>query len=342
MSKNSLDTLFLPLVQGDVEQRGKAMYMGGRPHPHLALFDNIYVYQPFKPWADEFNSCGFSAHKDMPQGHDFDTCLIQVPKQKVEAQFWFSQALDKLKEDGIILAAAPNDAGGARIETWMNELGLKTCSLSKHKARAVWARVSKSTCSEMLNFWRDAGGFRDQNIGEGLTFKTIPGAFSWDRIDKGSALLSAHLPQNIGGVVGDFGAGIGYLSHKILSRFSQISEIHIVEADWRALECSRYNLQGIKTKAEKGFHWHDLSKPLESLPPLDAVIMNPPFHQGSTHTIDIGQSFVKNAAHHLKKGGMLYMVSNTHLPYEDVLNQSFSSSKIILQKDGFKIIEARK
>ena len=81
---------------------------------------------------------------------------------------------------------------------------------------------------------------------------------------------------------------------------------------------------------------------MPNLPVLDFVIMNPPFHTGKKNDIGLGLNFIQNAAHHLRKGGVLMMVANVHLPYENHLKSLFSNFDIIAQKSGFKIIRAVK
>lgn len=342
MAGTHIDTLFLPFVMGDVPCTGKILFVGGLCHPFVATLNNVYVYQPFKPWADSFNSSPCVLLKNMSGKAEYDVCLVNIPKQKEEAQFWLASALENLKAGGVLAAAAANDSGGARIDGWMKELGLETHVMSKNKARVVWAQKPQQIKDDVVAGWKDSGASVIKNFGEGLAFKTIPGVFSWDRVDKGSFILSDYIPKDIKGAVADFGSGIGYLSHEMLRASKNISTLYVVEGDARALDCSRENLEGVKADAVIEYHWHDLSNPLPNVPPLDFIIMNPPFHQGAKQTIGIGQSFVKNAAHHLRKNGVLMMVANTHLPYEDSLKQYFASFKIIAQSEGFKVIEAKK
>jgi len=158
--------------------------------------------------------------------------------------------------------------------------------------------------------------------------------FSWDRIDRGSKLLTENLPR-LSGEGADFGAGIGYLSHHILQNAPSITKLHVLEADARALACARENLGDFAI-----FGWEDLTKPVASLGKLDFIVMNPPFHEGKKTQIPLGRDFVRTAAHHLKKGGKLWMVANAHLPYEDLVRAEFTDVHFTLQKDGFKLIGA--
>jgi 16S rRNA (guanine1207-N2)-methyltransferase len=70
--------------------------------------------------------------------------------------------------------------------------------------------------------------------------------------------------------------------------------------------------------------------------------MNPPFHEGKATKDIIGQNFVTSAHHSLKKGGILYMVSNLHLPYEKIMESTFAKVHKICEEQGYKIFEAHK
>ena len=56
---------------------------------------------------------------------------------------------------------------------------------------------------------------------------------------------------------------------------------------------------------------------------MDAVVMNPPFHEGRKADPELGQAFIEAAAGMLGAKGKLYMVANRHLPYEETLERLF-------------------
>ena len=70
--------------------------------------------------------------------------------------------------------------------------------------------------------------------------------------------------------------------------------------------------------------------------------MNPPFHQGKNIDSDIGADFIKRAAICLKPSGMLYMVANSFLPYEKILEKNFKKFDKVIEQNGFKVLFAQK
>jgi 16S rRNA (guanine1207-N2)-methyltransferase len=69
--------------------------------------------------------------------------------------------------------------------------------------------------------------------------------------------------------------------------------------------------------------------------------MNPPFHYLGKAMPSLGVDFIKVASRNLKKSGTLWMVANKHLPYEDAINDHFSSFAELSGSKKFKVIRAK-
>ncbi|GAB4387991.1 class I SAM-dependent methyltransferase [Albidovulum sp.] len=165
-------------------------------------------------------------------------------------------------------------------------------------------------------------------------FVTLPGLFSADRIDRGSALLAEALPARLGPLVAEFGAGWGWLAAQILRR-DGVGSLDLVEADHAALACARRNIRDPRVR----FHWADATV-WQAPAPLDSVVMNPPFHSGRAAEPALGAAFVAAAARALKPSGQLFMVANRHLPYEGALAADFAEVTELGAEAGFKLIRA--
>jgi len=166
-------------------------------------------------------------------------------------------------------------------------------------------------------------------------FITRPGVFSADKIDAGSAALRAHLPKMLGAHVVDLGAGWGFLSRAILER-SDVQELHLVEADFRALDCAKRNIDDPRAT----FHWAD-ARTYQPKALADCVITNPPFHTGRKGDPDLGKAFLIAAAKLLKPSGHLFVVANRHLPYETTLQELFKTGQELDGTRAFKVLHAR-
>lgn len=320
-----LDTLFYPLAEGMLAApTGKSLFLRARRHEALSMFARIDCVQDFYPFAQEL-SC-----VETIEG-PYQAVMVLASKDKTETQYDLARALDILAPGGWLLSCAANDAGGARLQNWFQEMGLGPQSHSKNKCRAVWAIKDENAVTPFE--WMMRGERQKIDLGEGV-YWTQAGLFGWNKIDSGSALLAAHLPEGLAGTAADFGCGYGYLTCKLMQKNPSLS-ITAIDADRRAVKCATLNCQGAEGV------WTDLTQNWgDGL--FDHIVMNPPFHMGKFTDSDIGAGFIRTAANALNKGGRLYMVANRHLPYESVLSALFSSVKTIADKNGFKVIFAQK
>jgi 16S rRNA pseudouridine516 synthase len=133
------------------------------------------------------------------------------------------------------------------------------------------------------------------------------------------------LPADLHGRVADLGAGYGYLATQVIARCPKVSAIDLYEAEARALEPAQINLDNARNSSgravEASVHWHDVTRGLPQK--YDAIVSNPPFHQGRADLPALGQAFIVSAADALLPDGCLWLVANRHLPYEAIADEAF-------------------
>jgi len=301
------------------------------------VFDEITdlkVFNSFKPQASKWRG-----RDPAPmEANYYDVVFLNVPKQKIATKALIAKSLSALKEGGVLICMAANDAGGKTLEKTVKAFGVTTQSLSKAKARIVVAHKENSDIAEIAEAI-EAGAPDGMAFDEDV-YITRPGIFGWNKIDRGSYLLFQNIDKDLKGSLkgagADFGCGYGYLSRGILSTHEKIEKFYAIDADFHALNCSRENLSDFDVE----YLWEDLTK--FSLSNLNFIVMNPPFHDGKKADNDIGARFIENASKSLKKNGSLYMVANAHLPYEKILNAYFGHIDKVQEQDGFKIFKAIK
>lgn len=345
MSSSSIKTLSplltYPFDQGvlsPLEQGSKILISGTEYWAGAEDLGEVDVLQNFYPSAQEWANHDVTLLQEIADMASYHAVFCALPKQKEASLYALASALQHLEEGGLLVAMAPNDAGGKRLEKWFSEFGLSATAASKSKCRIVWAQ-KRGVHQEKIKTAITAGAPQVKTI-EGQEFLTQAGIFGWDKIDQGSKLLSQHIPDNLYGQGADFGCGYGYLAHHLLSRPNKIKTLNVLDADYDALKCCTENLQkfdGVEIKPE----WADLTVKYNGVP-LDFIIMNPPFHQGKKMDSDLGQKFIITAANALKKNAALYMVANAHLPYEHLLASLFSKVEKLDEKQGFKVYKALK
>ncbi|MGH1376017.1 MAG: methyltransferase [Alphaproteobacteria bacterium] len=335
------ETLFYWIRNGSlIEPKARVAFLNASYHHDIGEVscDELVVQQHFKPFADDMTQRGVSVLPKCPDDlASYDVVLVLLPKSTLETEYYIACALRLLKKGGLLVCSADNKAGGSRLKKTLQKFGLSDVdSESRNKARVVWGRVEQPDIS-----------YIDQSYQKGLVqpildarFVSEPGVFGWNKVDKGSEILTTCLPKDLKGKGADFGCGYGYLSDFILSHRPKVKRLHVLDADYRAVQVSRTNLSHYECPLE--FIWCDLTKVQNDLRNLDFVIMNPPFHEGKKTDNAIGQAFIQSAYASLKRGGRLWMVANNHLPYEDVLEQQFFEVRKHYEGQGFKVYEALK
>lgn len=341
-----LETLLLPFDQRALTWpvEGGVLFLGARAGAALQRrpLQGLVCEQDFRGEVDALERAGLPMAEAADERR-FPLVMLLPPRQREQARALYARAVDRLAPGGRVLACVANNEGARSAEDDLRRLTGQVSNLSKNKARVFWtgpldgagdARIDQA----LLEQWRVLDAPRAVVDGR---FRSRPGVFAWDRIDPASALLAAQLPATLKGRAADLGAGFGYLSVELLERCPGITAVDLYEADARALELARENLAPLATRAELGFHWHDVTTGLPAR--YDVIISNPPFHgQGRAERPDLGRAFIAAAAAALAPGGSLWMVANRHLPYEAALGSGFDRVETLVQKQGFKIVHARK
>jgi len=290
--------------------------------------------QPFKPAYDELLRLGFNCSHRLES--KFELILLIPSKNKQQTLGWMSDAMHHLTDGGKLMVACANNHGAKSYENALDKLAGNIGSSSKSKCRLFSARKSSAFNTELAEQWKKEAEPRHIES-HGLISQ--PGLFSWERADIGSQLLLKHLPADLHGMGMDLCCGYGLLSERLLKTCPDIEVLHLVEAERLALECAEQNTQPWHAKIEA--HWLDAAA--NTLPlKIDWIICNPPFHTGQEQDITLGQSIIANGCKSLKRGAKLYMVANRKLPYEATLDRMLMSHRIIVQDQGFKVIEAIK
>ena len=279
--------------------------------------DRLIVVTTFKPDHDAFEAMGYAVDVAAPQKPA--ATIIIAGRSKALNLTCIAMAAT---HDAPIVVDGGKDAG---IDSLYKSVR-KITQVSPAVAKAHGKVFSLTPTLDLLEFAVEPAEFDG--------FKTFPGVFSADGVDPGSALLASVLPP-LEGTVGDFGAGWGYLSSEALQASPEIDSIHLVEADLSALSCAKQNLSDPRAQ----FHWADATS-WQPETPLDAIIMNPPFHTSRAADPDLGRAFIDAAARALAPKGSLWLVANRQLPYEATLKERFKTGKELAGNNRFKIFHA--
>jgi len=258
-----------------------------------------------------------------------DAAVIYAPAGVLERKAVLAQALRALKPGARLVALARKDKGGARIGRELAEFGCRVEETGRRHHRICVVDVP----DRLVGLKEAIDACAPRHVAA-LSAVSQPGLFSWDRLDDGTALLLDRLPV-MKGAGADLGCGAGLIARAVLQS-PDVTILHLIDIDRRAIFSSQENLSDSRAQ----FHWCDLQIGPE-LKDLDFVVTNPPFHLAGEESRALGQTFVRRAHNMLRSGGVLWLVANQHLPYEEPLRDAFTHVTRACEQGGYKVYEAR-
>lgn len=271
-------------------------------------------------------SYGLVATREEVEG--CDTLIYYWPKNKPEALFQLTNLLSLLPLNCDIFVVGENRSGVRSAE----EMIASSAALNKiDSARRCGLYHGRLESQPAF----DAESFRDQYDLAPLTICTLPGVFSRDDLDIGSALLLTTLKPHTKGKVLDVGCGSGVLS-AVLANHSPKVRLTLCDVHAAAIAASKATL------AINGFEGEVLASNIFSdiTGRFDLILSNPPFHEGRETSLDAAQTLIRGAVKHLNSGGELRIVANAFLPYPQLLDEVFGNHEVLAQTGRFKVYRA--
>ncbi len=340
MTDTALKTLFYPYHSGILrlpQADERVLFLGAEPGIVLpdGWASQLIAVQGFRPHFNAMVRAGFETHAECPDGV-FDHSLILCGKHRGHNDALFASALLRTRPGGTIVIAGDKMSGSGSFARRLSGLFSVIDRQSKYHGVVFWLERPQHLDNKQIEFTR----LPDRGRIDGR-YSAAPGMFSHNRVDPASELLAHHLPADLTGRVADFASGWGYLSVQLKERCSAVTAIDLYEADYAALQAAKENLALVRQGVAIDYHWHDLiAEPVERR--YDAIVMNPPFHQGRTADPNIGQAMIRVAVKALEQGGRLFVVANRHLPYEKVLEQEYLGHGRLADEAGFKVLWGRR
>ena len=163
---------------------------------------------------------------------------------------------------------------------------------------------------------------------------TLPGVFSHGHLDHGTRLLLDHLPD-LNGEVLDFGCGCGVIAAAIAKRTG--ADLTVSDISALALEATRRTFVRNALQPPRFELCSDLPEGQ-----WDAIVTNPPFHDGIHTQYDTARRMIESAPAHLTSRGRLIVVANTHLGYPSLMNSVFRQVDVLAQSRRFIVLDAQK
>lgn len=306
---------------------GRVLLLNADPESCQILTDGGFDLMAISPYRDICLAA--DCEPEVPEEYEpTSVVIVRGTRQREETLGLIATAFAHVAPEGHVIVVQSNALGAEGLgKTLRKASNAPVDATSKHHARAFYMQAGMLS-DDVIADWKKQA---EPKPIKGTPYKGQAGLFGFDKLDIGTKTLLDTLPEDISGVVGDFGCGPGLLSMRLLA-MPNIAELHAVDVDWRAVQvCWQNGLHDERLNT----YWADARAPIEEFPDLDFCVLNPPFHDSDGEDKELGRAMVDTAKHHLKKGGTLYVVANSHLRYEQQLHRA----EIIRDENGFKVLK---
>ncbi|WP_445116516.1 methyltransferase [Acinetobacter sp. WZC-1] len=265
-----------------------------------------------------------------------DQVVIFVPKSRELLNYILHTVAGHLSAGADIFLVGEKKGGVERAAKQLQPFG-KTVKLDSARHCQFWhMTLEQTTVLKPLDSWFKHYEIQVNN--EKLQIHALPGVFSQDRPDTGTTVLLTYLNQVKSGKLADFGCGAGIIGC-YLAKLNTANLIYAMDVDAFALYSTQKTFEHNAIPAEQ-LHLQAVTGFGDAPTGLDAIISNPPFHQGIHTSYDVSEALCHEARSHLKPGGELWIVANRFLNYPALIEQRFGQCTIKADQQGFKVLYA--
>jgi 16S rRNA (guanine1207-N2)-methyltransferase len=276
--------------------------------------------------------------------HAFNKVIIQIPKGRQIIRRWLVQAYQALKTGGKVFIAGANAAGIQSTIKDAEALFGKGRILGYKKGNRV-AEFIKDTIivspewSELAGIvpgtWVSFNIHLNDHI---FSVRSLPGVFSYDRLDAGTEMLLKTILITPGDEILDVGCGNGIIG--TYAAVKGAGKVHMVDNNLLAIASARETLAVNQVRNAKVFTG-DLLEPVGSQK-YNLILSNPPFHAGFDVNYQITQAMISQSYQSLLPGGRLILVANRFIQYMDLIRDIFGNVSIVEESAKYHILSGLK
>ena len=265
-----------------------------------------------------------------------DLVIIAFPKSKQELAFTLAMLAQVIEDNGQILFIGEKN-GGIKSASKLSADYVEHCQKidSARHCMLFAATFNNQRTPFNLDDWFHY--YTIKYAENELTIAALPGVFSQGKLDKGSAVLLNHLPENITGNLLDFGCGAGVIAACAAVKNPEL-KLTLADVNALALKSSE------KTLSVNGLSGSCIAT--DSLSNIDGnyelVLTNPPFHQGIKTHYAATESFLAGIRKHLASTGEIRVVANSFLQYQPIMEDKIGPTSKLVQEKGFTVYQSRK
>lgn len=269
-----------------------------------------------------------------PPPGPFTSAIVRLPKARAELEMTLHAVASVVVPGGTIWLYGANDEGIKSAQNTMATLLGDVLTVETRRHCRVLSAVRRDGIAGLkprLEDWR-----RSVEIafdGAARSFTTYPGLFALGRIDVGTKLLLAHLPKlATGASVLDFGCGMGVIAAAARARDAGL-RLSMLDNDTLALVAAKENVPDATYRTA-----------LSEVPSasLDAILSNPPIHEGKTEDHSALQAMIAAAPKLLRRGGVLQIVVQRRVGASELVRAAFGDCATIVEDGVFQVLRGVK
>jgi 16S rRNA (guanine1207-N2)-methyltransferase len=265
-----------------------------------------------------------------------DSAVIYLPKSELLIHMVLSMVNTVMQPGGKVYIVGQKNAGiKSQAETIAKYIGPVEFSDAARHSAIYQAVMSKPKLSDnKLEKWTKEYTYKLN--GQSLKIITLPGVFSYGKLDEGTRMLLKNLEIGENAKVLDWGCGSGIIG-LIAQKMQPNSKVDMVDSNALALEATKMTLAANGLSTDNVWASDVFSDVAEK---YDLILSNPPFHSGVETNYGMVEQFISQATPHLEPRGKLLIVANAFLRYRPLLEAAFGNCKIIAENNTYKVYEA--
>lgn len=267
-----------------------------------------------------------------PPSGPFASAIVRLPMARAELEMTLHAVASVVSPGGTIWLYGANDEG---IKSAAKPMAVLFGDVLTVDTRGHCRVLSAARPTLIPHGKADLAAWRHQVeleiSGTTRTFATYPGLFALGRLDPGTRLLLAHMPQLAADAhILDFGCGMGVIA--VAARMHQPRiRLTLVDNDAVAHVAARENVPDAEYLTA-----------LSEVPPgtVDAILSNPPIHDGKSESHTALQALVGAGPALLKRGGIFQIVVQRRVGAAALLRQVFGNVSTVAEDGVFQLLRA--
>lgn len=268
---------------------------------------------------------------EYPQNLKFDGVCIYMPKAKEQAEMLLANLVHCLVPGGQLLLVGDNKGGVKSAPKLLAPYAGHCNKLDSARHCALYGALPELPDKPFtLESWLKQSKL--QVAGVDLTLCSLPGVFSHGSLDLGTRLLLEQITEVPDGPVLDFGCGAGIIGC-YLGRLNPKAKPVMCDVSALALYSAEHSAKANGVDAEV-LPSNGLGQVTGS---FAAVYTNPPFHTGLNTDYQVTADFCRQVRPLLRPSAPLYMVANSFLRYQPLLEEGIGTVETLLDGSKFRV-----